>query len=226
MKKRIVLFIAGVLVLGGLGYAAYRVAKQDDSASTEFRIAYMDSSYERPPDKSDFVVSSDEDRSFLDDVLKSILDGKDNLSDEEKSIGILKYVCSSMRESPNRGSATKMIKDGYALCGGKSQVFVTLCRRAGMPSRYVGSMYMKMMGSHAISEVFYDGNWHFYDATLGVFFYSNPDYDKQGRIVSFHEVVADPYRWAAVKVAPKAGAGVYDAPVKEFALTRMARRGQ
>ena len=186
-----------------------------------FTVRYSDSSSERLPNESDLVIPQDEDKAFLEEILGTVLKNKTNPSDEEKCIQILKYISSSFVDQPNDGSATKMIRDGFALCGGKSHSFAILCRKAGMPARYVGSMYMSTMSSHAISEVFYEGRWHLYDATFGMFFYSRSDYDKAGRVISFHELVSNPEVGTAFKVVPKAGAGKYDDSIKAFPITRV-----
>jgi hypothetical protein len=175
-----------------------------------FQIRYLDSNSEGSPKKADWVVPHDEDEAFLGGILESVLEGEESLSDEAKSIRILQYVSSVLHHRANQGSATKIIQDGFALCGGKSYVFVALCRKAGMAARYVGSMYMPELGSHAISETFYDGKWHLYDPTFGIFFYSNPDYDNTGYVISFRDLVSNPHGWTPFKVVLKAGTGRYD----------------
>ena len=48
----------------------------------------------------------------------------------------------------------------------------------GLPSRYIGAFNLRpIMGSHAISEVYYGGKWHLLDPTFGIFFYSKTQYD-------------------------------------------------
>ena len=221
MKKRIGTTIVIVLVVAGLGFIIKLIAARKNANANAFRITYIDSNFEGGPEKPDWLVSPEEDDSFLDDILDRVFDGYGGLSDEAKSIEILKYVSSSLALKENDGSATKIIRDGFALCGGKSHVFVTLCREAGLPARYVGSMNMPELRSHAISEIFYDGKWHLYDPTFGIFFYSKPDYDHTGYVISFHDLIADPYGWSPFKVVSETGTGLYDETVKAFPLTKV-----
>jgi transglutaminase superfamily protein len=219
--KRIVVVTGLLFTIAALGVLLRFLTLHRNGNSNGYRISYLDSNYEAPPEKADWAIPGDEDQALLGEILETVLDGKENSSDEDKSIRILKYVSSSLVQRANQGSATKIIRDGFALCGGKSHVFVILCRRAGMAARYVGSMYMPEMGSHAIGEVFYGGRWHMYDPTFGIFFYSSPDYDNKGYVISFHDLVSDPYRWTAFKAVPKPGEGRYDESAKAFALTKL-----
>ena len=221
MKRRIGAAIGLLLALAALVLFIRAVTKRGGANPNAFQISYLDSNYEGNPEKADWIVPRDEDKAFLGDILETVLEGEEGLSDEAKSIRILKYVSSSLTPKANQGSATKIIRDGFALCGGKSLVFVTLCRKAGMAARYVGSMYMPELRSHAISEIFYDGKWHLYDPTFGIFFYSNPDYDSTGYVISFHDLVSNPYGWTPFKVVSKAGTGRYDESVKTLAITKM-----
>jgi len=223
MKKRIGAAIGLLLALAALGLIIRNATRHVGTNPNAFQISYLDSNYDGNPEKADRIVPRDEDEPFLGGILKTVLKGEEALSDEAKSIRILKYVSSSLTPKANQGSATKIIHDGFALCGGKSLVFATLCRKAGMAARYVGSMYMPELRSHAISEVFYDGKWHLYDPTFGIFFYSNADYDNTGYVISFHDLVSNPYGWTPFKVVSKAGTGLYDESVKTFAITKVGR---
>lgn len=223
MKKRIGAAIGILLALAVLGLIIRSATRHIAANPNAFQISYLDSNYEGDPEKADWIVPRHEDEAFLGSILGTVFEGEEGLSDEAKGIRILKYVSSSLALKANQGSATKIIHEGFALCGGKSLVFVTLCRKAGMAARYVGSMYMPELRSHAISEVFYDGKWHLYDPTFGIFFYSKPDYDNTGYVISFHDLVANPYGWTPFKVVRKTGTGRYDESVKTFATTRVER---
>ena len=170
------------------------------------------------PRPVDLAISDDEDLAFLDEVLRSIFpNGTEGLSDEEKGIEILRYASSALELKNNGGSATKIIKEGYAICGGLSHVFRVLCRRAGIPARYIGAFYLRpIMGSHAISEIFYDDAWHLLDPTFGIFFYSKDLYDGSGRIASFQELVVDHSGWSSFKVVDRPWVGRYDDAVRSF----------
>lgn len=223
MNKRIGTSIVLLLALAVIGLFVRIGTRRGAANPNAFQISYLDSNGEGSPKKADWVVPRDEDEAFLGGILEGVLEGEESLSDEAKSIRILKYVSSSLTHKANQGSATKIIHDGFALCGGKSYVFVALCRKAGMAARYVGSMYMPKLRSHAISEIFYDGKWHLYDPTFGIFFYSNPDYDNTGYVISFHDLVSNPYGWTPFKVVLKAGTGRYDESIKTFAIMRVGR---
>jgi hypothetical protein len=223
MKKRIGAAIGLLLALAALGLIIRNATRHGRANANAFQISYLDSNYEGNPEKADWIVPRHEDEAFLGDILETVLEGEAGLTDEAKSIRILKYVSSSLALKANQGSATKIIHDGFALCGGKSLVFVTLCRKAGMAARYVGSMYMPELRSHAISEIFYDGKWHLYDPTFGIFFYSNPNYDNTGYVISFHDLVSNPYGWTPFKVVSKTGTGRYDESVKTFEITKVGR---
>ena len=223
MKTRglIAIIIILSLILVALSLSLYVMAKRGRAASNTFLISYLDSGYERAPNSFDLSIPKDEDEAFLKNTLEAILDRDTRLTDEEKSIRILKYIASFFVSAPNDGSATKVIRDGFALCGGKSEALVMLCRKAEMPARYVGSMYMPSLRSHALGEVFYDGRWHLYDATYGIFLYSNRDYDGKGYVISFHDLISNPNAGTVFKVVPEAGAGKYDDNVKRFPITRL-----
>jgi hypothetical protein len=81
-------------------------------------------------------------------------------------------------------------------------------------------MNMPVLRSHAISEVFYDGGWHLYDPTFGIFFFSRPSYSKEGYVISFHDLISNPHAWTPFKVVMEAGTGVYDENVRAFAVTK------
>jgi hypothetical protein len=223
MKKRTVAAIGLLLALVALGLIIRNATRHRAANPNAFQISYLDSNHDGEPQKADWSVPGGEDDAFLGKTLDTVLEGEAELSDEAKSIRILKYVSSSLTSKENQGTATKIIRDGFALCGGKSFVFAALCRKAGLAARYVGSMYMPELRSHAISEVFYDGKWHLYDPTFGIFFYSKPDYDNTGYVISFHDLVSNPYGWTPFKVVSEAGAGRYDESVKTFAITNVGR---
>lgn len=219
MTRRTVVILS--LVPVALCLSFYLITRGGSPPPVTFPVNYSDSSSERTPTRFDLIIPNDEDKALLDERLNVALDRAASASEEEKSIRILRYIASSIVTAPNDGSATKILRDGFALCGGKSHAFVMLCRKANMPARYVGSMYMPQLRSHALGEVFYGGGWHLYDATYGVFLYSNQDYDEKGYVLSFHELISDPSAGTVFKVVPEAGAGKFDDSVKTFPVTRI-----
>ena len=148
---------------------------------------------ERKPLPSDYYISQEEDSSLIDDTLKKIFpNGHQVLTDEEKTIEIARYVSVNFISKDNAGTATKIIKDGYGICGAKSIVFRVLTRRINVPSRYVGIYYSTYQGGHDLVEVYYKNSWHLFDPTFAVFIYSNPLYDNMGNILSMAELRKNP----------------------------------
>lgn len=220
MTRRLVVILSLVLVAACL--SVYLISTKGGAPARDtFSVNYSDSSYDREPTTADLAIPNDEDKAFLDKTLTVALDKAAPATEEEKSIMILSYVASSISNTPNDGSATKILRDGFALCGGKSNAFVILCRKANIPARYVGSMYMQSLRSHALSEVFYERKWHLYDATYGIFLYSNRDYDGKGIVLAFHDLISDPSAGTMFKVVPEAGAGKFDETAKSFPITRV-----
>lgn len=177
-------------------------------------------SYNALPRPEDLEISSEEDEEFLREVLRGIFpDGTDGLTAEQKGIAILRYASSALELKNNGGTATKIIREGYAICGGLSHVHRVLCRMVGLPSRYIGAFNLRpIMGSHAISEVYYGGKWRLLDPTFGIFFYSKAQYDGAGEIPSFHDLVTSPGPWTAFKVVERPWIGRYDDSVRSFGV--------
>ncbi len=191
-----------------------------EEGGAAYSVAYVDEAHNTPPGDGDLHVSEREDLAYLDEVLGRIFpDGRDGLSEEAVCIEILRYTSSALELKGNSGSATKILREGYAICGGMSHVFRILCRRVGIPARYIGAFYLRpLMGSHAISEVHYDGAWHLFDPTFGLLFYSGERYDQAGRSASFHELALDPEKWTPLKVVARPWTGTYDQDVRAFGI--------
>ncbi len=172
------------------------------------------------PGPEDLKIAADEDKAFLEEVLRGIFTGgTEGLTDEQKGIAILRYASSALELKNNGGSATKIIREGYAICGGLSHVHRVLCRMVGLPSRYIGAFNLRpIMGSHAISEVYYEGKWHLLDPTFGLFFYSKTQYDGTGVIASFYDLVMAPDQWTAFKVVDRPWIGRYDDTVRTYGV--------
>ncbi|MDE3000912.1 MAG: transglutaminase-like domain-containing protein [Gemmatimonadota bacterium] len=205
-----VFLIAPVFIVVLLGPAS-AMASEGKSPILPFRTM---------PVPEDLEISPEEDLGFLEEVLNSIFpDGTDGLTGEQKGIAILRYASSALELKNNGGSATKIIKEGHAICGGLSHVLRVLCRMVGLPSRYIGAFNLRpIMGSHAISEVYYDGKWHLLDPTFGLFFYSKKAYDGTGEIASFHDLVMEPDHWTALKVVERPWIGRYDETVRSHGV--------
>ncbi len=74
------------------------------------------------------------------------------------------------------------------------------------------------MGSHAISEVYYDGRWHLFDPTFGIFFYTADRYDGKATVPSFHDLIADPGGYVPMKAVAKPWGGKYDEADRAFGV--------
>jgi hypothetical protein len=173
---------------------------------------------ERGPTAADLAIPSGEDRKFLDEVLARIFPaGQAQLSAEQKCIQILKFVASYHKLRSNSGTATKILRDGYAICGGLSHVFRVLCRKAGLPARYVGIFGLPGQGSHALAEVHYDGKWHLYDPTFAVFFYTHAAYGP-GWVLSLNELLQEADGAFLMKVVAKPWEG-YGEKERAFPVT-------
>ncbi|HMB25251.1 MAG: transglutaminase domain-containing protein, partial [Chloroflexota bacterium] len=170
---------------------------------------------------NDFIIAKGEDQNYLRSILKIIFpDGTAGLSEEQISIEILRYVTSALDLKDNSGSATKILREGYAICGGRGVSFETLVRLIGIPARWVNIYGLVSQGGHTVVEVYYDGQWHLYDPTYGTFFYSKPEYDKSGVVSSLNELVTEsPEEWYVFKVVNQPW-GEYDESTRSFGIVR------
>ncbi len=184
-------------------------------------LRFTDRPFEMYPSEADLRISDAEDLAYLDAVLADIFpEGIGGLTDEQRAIEILRYASTSLFLKNNGGTATKIIKEGYGICGAISTVFRTLCRRSGLPARYIGAFYLRPgQGGHAISEVHYDGGWHLLDPTFGLFYYSSETFDGSGRIPAFHDLVLAPSGYYALKVCEKPWVGRHDAKTRSYGIT-------
>jgi hypothetical protein len=105
--------------------------------------------------------------------------------DERKCIEVLRYVSTSMviGDHYKVEPVSHILQGGYASCAGFAMCFSELVRCLGIPCRYLGVFGLPGAGSHALAEAHFDGEWHLFDATFGVFFYDQPTYGA-GKICS------------------------------------------
>lgn len=143
---------------------------------------------QREPNAQDLEINPREDLAFLNQTLERVFpEGTENLSAEEKTIEVLRFVVIDLKNINNLGTATKILQDGYAVCGGKAVVLQTLLRLLGIPTRTV-ELFNTPDSGHDLVETYYEGGWHAFDPSYGVFVYSNPSYDKEGKIIGMHEL--------------------------------------
>ncbi|MHC4605326.1 MAG: transglutaminase-like domain-containing protein [Planctomycetota bacterium] len=95
---------------------------------------------------------------------------RDLKTDRGRVLAILRYVYTSIRyQSPVLGSrygVEQVLKQGFGLCWDKSDVFVTLCRAAGIPARQVAGWVPPLKSGHIWAEVLVgDEGWLPIDST-------------------------------------------------------------
>ncbi len=158
---------------------------------------------DRPPLKSDRQINHNRDKPILRDILPYVFpNGVEGLSDEDKCLRVMRYVSSSIKIGPvNRymTSGGYLVK-GQASCGGFAMAFSDLVRSLKIPARYLGVFGFPQAGSHALAEAYYDGAWHMYDATFAIFFYSRPEYDGTGHVLSAKEIMTAAIRPTMMQV--------------------------
>jgi len=174
-------------------------------------------SAEEKPVEANLLIGKDEDLAFLNETISKIFpSGVEGLSDEEKAIEIERFITAYLKQKNNIGNASKILKEGHAICGGKAYAFRILARKMQIPARYVGLYYTPNQGGHDLTEVYYDNSWHLFDPTYGIFVYSNPAYDKKGRILSMQELRSDPQTGNILQVVEKLWVGEYSTDLKKF----------
>lgn len=232
MRKRSVALITLTLLIISLAFAAYfyrgllkyyylRASQKAGADQERFDIRLSKSTYNREPGIADAIIPKEEDLAVLDQTLARIFpQGADSLSVEDKCIEITRFVASSMKLDPNSGTATKAIKDGHSLCGGMARVFIMLARRLDIPARQCSAFYLPSLSNHVVAEAHYDGRWHLFDPTFGLFFYSNVEYDRQGNIISLHDLITNPSGPTPFKLLQKPWKGTYDENAKEFGIVK------
>ena len=188
-------------------------------------IIFFDTLYNPPgrvPNDRDLRISSKEDRPFLEATLHKIFPaGTDNLSKEDQAIGVLRFVAIEIKNINNLGTATKIIQDGYAVCGGKAIVFQTLFQRSGIPARQI-EIFNTSDSGHTLVEAYYDGNWHLFDSSYGVFVYSQPNYDNKGNIINMYEISKDRNMGHLQGVTDTPWTGQYSAESKSYGVKPLA----
>lgn len=152
-----------------------------------------------------------EDVHFLDRVLAKIFpDGLQAATNQEKCLRILRFTASHQRRKENSGNATKLIKDGYCICGGSSNVFQGLLRRAGVPTRNASLFGLRRHGGHSVVEAWYDNQWHLFDPFFGVFYSREATWTVGGSIPSLHELRVQPQLGTLMRVVKDPWQGNFD----------------
>jgi hypothetical protein len=120
---------------------------------------------------------------------------------QQFAIDTMKYLVTFVYESTdctNRSSydaiADTYLAEKRGLCGERSIAMIMTMRRSNIPARIVGifglsytlqGVSYSCYATHASVEVYYNGSWHFFDPTFGVYFTDS--------ILSFTEVIEKAY---------------------------------
>ncbi len=112
------------------------------------------------------------------------------ISDGEKVEAVNEYVATRLTYDETGfelGSPRRVLERGSQYCGHLSLTMATLLAVA-FPVRVIHLIDKAIPpNSHAVVEVFYDGDWHLYDPTFGVKFKNH-----QGKVVSYRELMLNP----------------------------------
>jgi hypothetical protein len=178
---------------------------------------------EREPSYEDIAPDPNDDQAFLLTTLDQIFpEGLENFPQEDQVLGILRFIGSFLKSENNFGCATKIIQEGHAICGGKVISYSALSRKVGLPTRIVNMFGLVNQGGHSVIEVYYDNAWHLVDPTYGIFFYSQPDHDSNGHILSMKELFDDIQNDLFMfKVIDTPGVGIYNDDTRRFEISRV-----
>ncbi len=122
------------------------------------------------------------DTSSLPAIVRSLVTPR--MTNGRKAVAILRYMHGAVFYHdyyPGEPFATDPIRFlncyGWSLCGKHNNALLSVCRAAGFDGRMVA------MNNHSSCEVFYDGGWHWIDASRGDF-QRTPD----GHVASLAEI--------------------------------------
>ncbi len=129
-----------------------------------------------------------ENRDYYRKVLNEIIAG--NISDEERVVAVNDYVATRLNYYESQwelGSPRRVLERGSQYCGHLTMAMATIIAVA-YPVRIINLRDSTTPpNTHAVVEVFYDGDWHLFDPTFGAKFRNN-----NGRIISYKELRLNP----------------------------------
>lgn len=85
---------------------------------------------------------------------------------------------------PTKDPIHRLTNSGYGFCGIHAEIFHQLCQSAGLQSAIVGHGFAH---GHVSNEVYYDGQWHFFDTNTETLFYRS-----DGAIPSYKDIFENP----------------------------------
>ncbi|MCU0232119.1 MAG: hypothetical protein MUC67_12235 [Acidobacteria bacterium] len=105
------------------------------------------------------------------------------MGDEEKALAVAAWVAANASNAP--AAADAPVPPLRGRCGERAGAFVMLARRAGLRAARLDFTRFGP-SAHSAALVWYEGAWHYFDVTYAGYF------RRDGRILSFEEIQADP----------------------------------
>lgn len=114
-------------------------------------------------------------RPALEKIIDDIFAEKNDASDKEKVLAILRWVSENLMHAkffrgdiPGSRALTEeeLLESGWGWCNEQSRLFVSLAQIAGYPARMCSIYHAEGIHSHMTTEVFVDDKWSFADATI------------------------------------------------------------
>jgi len=84
------------------------------------------------------------------------------------------YMSEIIKEAMSGFTPEEILKYRAGICGSSYIVFSAIIDKLGLPVRSV-SFFWENGNNHIAAEVYYDGDWHFYDPTWGSYFVKDGD---------------------------------------------------
>lgn len=141
------------------------------------------------------LIINDKDWSSGEAIVKTILNGSENLSDEEKAIKIFDYVSQNIyhfyqpyyKRSDFSSPVNFFNIFGYGLCSDAAYAFSRLSSASGLTTRMIHLNQMSGLSSHAVAEIFFNAKWHMFDPDRGAYYRA-----EDGSIASVVELLQNP----------------------------------
>jgi hypothetical protein len=182
-----ILALAAVLCLAGTAFAAVELTlapramshtQEISSGSAQFNIdvagktppVNVGITIEGPAKNLRLSLEGALDFSSIDALANSII--RPGMSDEEKVRAIFYFAAQSLYDRGGNGCDDPLEYVnlwGFSWCGNYAMLLNDLWKSAGFPTVFLNPV-LSMPGGHTISGIFYDNQWHMYDARLRGYF--------------------------------------------------------